>query len=595
MSKINSSNFLDKLSSGYTPYIIISVLVLIAYIKVFNFDFSGLDDKLLLIGNFDFLKQLSNIPEAFKTDAFIKGLNSPFYRPMQTVVFIIETQFMGVKPDTTIYHSMNLIVHIINSILVFVFLKKVQSNNTISLILSLIFAVNPLFVHSVAWIPALGDLLVATFIFASFINWIDYINKNNNKYLYYSSLLFIAALFSKEVAAVTPALFILYYYINKTDEFSLNKLKLPFILWVSSILFYFYMRSGAIKVSYGDTIYNMDNLMANLPTVFEFISKFILGAKLSPMADFSTFVTFSGFLILAGLSFYLYFYKNADFKIISFGILWIFFFLVPTLMFKHGLGEHAYSYLEHRAYLPILGFVFILVPILSNFLDDEKKNNRKYLLLLLIAFYAFHTYSYSTTYKNPFTLYGRVIEENPKSAMAYYNRGVSFRTIGKAEESFRDINKSLELYPDYLEALVDRGVAYQQRGEYRLSAKDLERAIKIQPTNYKAIMTLGVVAGIAHDYKTAIKLMNRALSLNNRDIAALNNRGYTYLLLKDYDKAMADFSAAININPNFADAHHNRGNLYYTLGRNDLACKDWVQAAKFGNAQSAKNLENLCK
>jgi len=158
------------------PFIVISILVIFSYIKVFNFDFSGLDDKLLLITNFDFFKDLSNIPAAFETDAFIKDLNSPFYRPIQTVSFIIDSQFIGDKPDTTVFHFVNMLIHILNSILVYIFLKKVQNNDKVSLLLGLIYAVNPLFVLTVAWIPARGDLLVATFIFSSFIFWIDYIN-----------------------------------------------------------------------------------------------------------------------------------------------------------------------------------------------------------------------------------------------------------------------------------------------------------------------------------------------------------------------------------------------------------------------------------
>lgn len=595
MSDMKQNNLFDKLNESYIPYIVISIVVILSYIKVINFDYSGLDDKILLLNNFNFLKDFSNIWAAFKTDAFIKDLNSPFYRPIQTVIFIIESQFMTDKPDLAIFHLVNLIVHIINSILVYIFLKKVQTNKNISLILGLIYAVNPLFVHSVAWIPALGDLLVATFIFSSFILWIDYIDKFENKKLYYSSLLLLLALFSKEVAAVTPALFVLYYYINKKSEFDLSKLKLPAILWVASIILYFILRSSAIKINYGESIFSIDNLMANLPTIFEFISKFVIGYRLSPLADFNTFVTFSGFLILAGISFYLYFYKNTDFKLILFGIMWIFAFLLPTLMFKHGLGQNAYSYLEHRAYLPLLGFIFILIPILSQLINNDNKNTKKYLLLLLILIYAFHTYNYSDTYKNYSNLYTRAIKMNPHSAMAYYNRGVNLRIEGRINQGFVDINKALEIYPDYLEALIDRGIAYQQRGQLREAAQDLQKALRIQPNNYKAIISLGVVAGAAGDYKSTIKLMDRALLINPNDYAALNNRGYAYFLAKDYDNAMRNFNASLSINPNFPDALHNRGNLNYNIGKADLACKDWLQAAKFGNKQAEENLKKFCR
>ncbi len=595
MDQIESSNFWNKISKGYFPFLIIGVLVFVTYIRVFNFGFSGLDDKLLLISNFTFLSDISNIPDAFLTDAFIKNLNSPFYRPLQTVSFILDSQLIGSKPETTIFHITNLIIHIVNAMLVFVLLRKVQKNDIIALILALLYSVNPLFVHTVAWIPARGDLLVFAFIVSSFIYWINYLESGAKKDIYLCSLLLLLSLFSKEVAALTPVLFIAYYYISKKSSFNLKLLVFPIILWLAITVFYFIVRANAIHSNFSSDLFNFDNLIQNLATVFEFISKFVIGFNLSPMPDYNTMVTFTGFIILAGISVYLYFYRTIDFKPIFFGILWIFVFLFPTLMFKHGLGDFSYKYLEHRAYLPMLGFLVILVPLLNNLFENDKTNRKKQILLIIIALYSLHTYAYSDTYQNYLNLYTRVIKTNPKSAMAYYNRGVNLRIDNKINEAFADINKAVEIYPDYIDALADRGLLMQNSGNVNQALLDYERVLKFTPNNYQVLNSLGIIYGMKSKFPESVQMLTRCIQINPNMPAAYNNRGYALSMSNRLDEAMIDFNMALKISPNFADAYHNRGNLKFNIGDKDGACQDWNMAVKGGNKSALNNFEKYCK
>lgn len=594
MNKIIQNSFWENLTKRYTPYLIIGLAVIIAYSKAPSFDFSGLDDKLIIFQNFNFLKDLSNIPKAFNTDAFISNINSPFYRPLQTVSYIFDTQFVGDRPVAFIYHLVNIIFHLLNSFFLYVLFNNFQNNKLISLILSLIYSVNPLFVHTVAWIPARGDILVNTFIILSFIFWIKYLNTQKSNFLYLNSLFFIMALFSKEIAGTTPLLFLFYQYLKDKNNFEIRKIIKPIIFWGICILIYFLLRRTAVTSNYSEGLYNIDNLFQNLPTIFEFISKFVLGINLSPLPDFNLFVTYSGFLILVVISLYLYFYKNFDFKPILFGILWIFVFLLPTLMFKHGLGEFAYKYLEHRAYLPLIGFLFILIPIINNLILTDQNNYKKISILILILYYTLHTYVYSETYRNPFNLYTRAIETNPKSAMAYYNRGVNLRNENKINEAFRDINKALEIYPNYVEALYDRAILYHNSNQINLAAKDYERYLMFKPNNYIALNSLAVIYGMNGRYNDALILLNRCIKLMPNNPAAYNNRGYALFLQKKINEALNDFNTALTLNNRFADAYLNRGNLYYEIGKKSEACIDWQNALNFGNQAAKSQIDKFC-
>lgn len=595
MNEIKKVDFWNKISSGYYPYIIIVLIGLLAYLKVTNFSYSGLDDSLLLIGNFNFMKDIANIPKAFLTDAFIQNLNSPFYRPIQTVSFIIDSQFMGDRPDIGLYHFMNLIFHLINSILVYIFLQKVQNNKYTSLLLSLIYSINPLFVHTVAWVPARGDILVSTFIFSSIIFWINYIKNYDMKHFYLSALFMLLGCFTKEVAILTPILLVFYYYITDKEGFSINKLKIPVVVWAVFVGIYFLLRNEAIKNNFYGQLFNIDNLINNLPTVFEFISKFVLGYNLSPMPMFSPFVTISGILILVGLSAYLFFYRNLDFKMIMFGILWIFVFLVPTLMYRHALGQFSYDYLEHRAYLPLLGLIFILIPVINQFMDKDENNTTKLILLLIILFFTAHTFVYSSTYKDYDKLYTRVIKTNPTSAMAYYNRGVNHRSMGRMNQAFADINKAVELHPNYVEAIIDRALMYQNSRQFDLAVNDYQRALKMVPTNLKALRGLATLTAMKGDFVNAITIFSQAIKLYPKDPSLLNNRGYAYFLAKKYDSSMIDLNLSLQIAPNFPDAFHNRGNLKFELGDKNGACQDWAQGAKLGNAGAKASFDKYCK
>ena len=53
-----------------------------------------------------------------------------------------------------------------------------------------------------------------------------------------------------------------------------------------------------------------------------------------------------------------------------------------------------------------------------------------------------------------------LIKKNPRDAIAYYNRGISYRETGKLDLAMADYTRAIELNPKYFEAYNNRGNLY---------------------------------------------------------------------------------------------------------------------------------------
>src|SRR3982751_5359615 len=94
----------------------IALAVLAVYSTALSFNFIGFDDVGILKQRYFIIGDLSKIKLAFTTDAFL-GTNASFYRPLQTVSFMLDA-FIG-GPNPFIYHLTNLVLYIGGGLCVF--------------------------------------------------------------------------------------------------------------------------------------------------------------------------------------------------------------------------------------------------------------------------------------------------------------------------------------------------------------------------------------------------------------------------------------------------------------------------------------------
>ena len=104
------TDFLNFITKGITPYLIISVIVFGVYFQTLSYGFIGFDDDTIINRNIVNINNTSVIKEAFTRDAFFTH-EMGYYRPLLTLSFIFNKATTG---DNLFYfHLTNLILHLI--------------------------------------------------------------------------------------------------------------------------------------------------------------------------------------------------------------------------------------------------------------------------------------------------------------------------------------------------------------------------------------------------------------------------------------------------------------------------------------------------
>lgn len=146
---------MKKFITALTTKKAILIIVIFGITVYFNSLFNNfvLDDKTYIIFNTE-LHSL-NLSTLFGKNVFNSNITGQ-YHPITAIYFaIVYTIF---RNNPFFYHLFQIILHIINTILVFVFFKRIL-NNKLSLFLSLIFLVHPIQTEAVSYIAATGDPL----------------------------------------------------------------------------------------------------------------------------------------------------------------------------------------------------------------------------------------------------------------------------------------------------------------------------------------------------------------------------------------------------------------------------------------------------
>lgn len=223
--------------AGYAVALLIVFYIL--YKKIIFSFFVG-DDFLWL----DSVKNnfLSNLLSIDQYSKYIK-----FFRPLLSISIYFNYKISTFNPVS--YHLLNIILHLINCIFVFLVSYYLFFNKKVSLFVSLIFATMPIQSETVNWLSARADLLVSTFYLLALLAFILYRLYDRKIYILISMLSFIFSLLSKEVGISLPFILLVYDSIFWFKYLKEKRNKLLVHLYFLSILFmYFYLRFAM----YGD-------------------------------------------------------------------------------------------------------------------------------------------------------------------------------------------------------------------------------------------------------------------------------------------------------------------------------------------------------
>jgi len=579
--------------------LLVFCIPVLLYLQTVNFKFVDFDDNTIITNNITFLNDLQNVSQAFTTDAFIDG-DSHFYRPLQTISYMVDLQLQG-KHDTWMFHLTNILLLGFIACLLFLILIIFKIPRSLAILSTLIYCAHPLIISNVAWIPARGDLLLMLFSLAAFLFLIEFLKKKSLLFLLLSWAAFTLALFSKETAAILPVVFIIYYVTFQKEKRFDNKYVLLIALYAGSGIAWFWIRSNAIgNFSNGNEVLDILSkngevgiipFLLNLQTIPESLTNFFFPFDIDPIPNFSMIKTVIGSGIILLLGFLLFKNSGRPAREKIFCISWFLLLLAPTMLFK----PYYFDYLHHRFFLPLIG---MLLFVMFSFREEwflKSKKTITWVMLALFLILSVSTFVKSRSYADPMTFYNSAIDNNPKSDFAYIHRGYLYQTHGRINKSISDFTKAIEINPDYAEAYNNRGIIYANQGQYDKAIKDYSKALKLKPNNVETYNNRGLLYVNKGLYTKAVADFNKVIELKPDLAEGYNNLGMAYGNQGFDDKAMAGFTQAIALKPDFAQAHNNLGMAYIVKGYKNKACTEFTKAANLGFKEAENNVSRFCK
>ena len=519
------------------PYFLIVLLGFLVYLPSLFFNFTYLDDNVLILDNYYFLKNISNIFEAFKQQVFpIQSSPAFYYRPMLTISYMLDAQFGDVSSFR--YHLTSLIIHLVNSCLVFYFFKKLNYKKNISLFFSIIFAVHPVLTQATAWLPGRNDSLLALFVLASFIFFIKFLELKKIKYFFWHLLFFALALFTKELAVFLPILIILYFYIIHKQGLSWkNKWKFIFG-WIFIFLIWFILRQGALSggIPKETNIFEMiKSIFISLPALVQYVGKIIFPFNLSvlPIIKDTTFVY--GIIAIILLILGLIFSKNKRFNFIIFGLFWFLIFLLPSFIRPDPIFS---NFIEHRLYLPLIGFFIMLLEI--DWINKLANNSKKLLIwgTLIIIIFSIITLIHSQNFKNRMNFWQNAVKNSPHLPLAHRNMGAMYYLEGLFDKAETEYKKSLELNPYEQMVHNNLGLIYMNTNRFEEAEEEYKKEIEINPYYDTVYYNLGLLYYKQGRLSEAEALWEKTLELNSDYIDARYALMVFYYEQKDFEKAV---------------------------------------------------------
>jgi protein O-mannosyl-transferase len=168
------------------------------------------------------------------------------YRPVTGVIIFFQFHLFGLHPWG--YHLTSVLLHAIACALIFRVALQLSATRSVALFASLLFAVHDAHLEAVAWVSALAEPLVVSFVLAGLSAYLRYRRERQWKWLAAISVSLFLGLLTKETAIALPLLLLAYEFTFGDSDSRKLRRNLPLVAALSSTVFvYVVMRHFAYK------------------------------------------------------------------------------------------------------------------------------------------------------------------------------------------------------------------------------------------------------------------------------------------------------------------------------------------------------------
>ena len=540
MSLIKSNSF---------TLLVLFFLTLSVFWQLPLFDFINIDDHAYVIEN-----ELIHTGITFQSiKSSFSDIKCGYWIPLTWISFLVDYEFFKLDPGG--YHLTNLILHVANTILLFLFLKQITLTHWRSFFVSAFFAVHPMHIESVAWITERKDVLYGLFWILTLMAYNVYVKKPNILTYLLVFFLFSLGLMSKPMMVTLPFVLLLIdfwplhrcqnktstgnkYHIYHRKILFLFFEKMPFLalsIFISIITWITQSHSGAItSIEKYPIAVRISNAMISY---IIYIKKVFFPYPLAvfyphPGNDISSIsAILAGFMMFCITATAL---KSAFEKpYIAFGWFWFIGTIFPVIGITQS-GDQGMA--DRFTYIPYIGLFIILA---WGTHDVIKKWQHFKIIILLISFYMTALSIYSAHdvqyWKNAVSITERAVSITYNNVFAHNSAGMAHRTAGQFEDAIKHFKAVLSIHPNDINAINNLGQTLALQGKYIDAINIFKRALSIKYQDSETHSNIGITFARIGKFKEAVHHFKESIKINPNDH---NTRLYLRNALEDLDNTM---------------------------------------------------------
>jgi tetratricopeptide (TPR) repeat protein len=581
------------------------IATLLVYWQVRNHSFVNYDDRQYVTHNHyvNTGVTLESIKWSFT------AIHASNWHPLTWLSHMLDCQIYGMNAGQ--HHLTNLLLHILNTLLLFLVFKRMTGKLWQSGFVAALFALHPLHVESVAWVAERKDLLSTFFWLLTLWSYTQYVERSESKQYLLTILFFILGLLAKPMLVTLPFVLLLLdlwplrrFDLGSRDEnnsqqrrFNLGliyeKVPLFFLSALSSIVTYiaqessgavnslavipFHIRIANATVSYASYIGKMiwpHNLAVFYPYPESILSWKIAGAG----------------LLLGGISVAVC--KMVRTKpYVAVGWLWYIGTLVPVIgIVQVGVQKMADRY----TYIPLIGLFIIIawgVP------DILLKWRHKRLILAVSTTFVLSAFMICTwfqvkNWQNSIILFEHALNVTEDNSVAHINLGEALSGQGKIDAAVRHYYEALRIKPNLAAPHLNLGVALKEGGNLSEAINHFSKVLGLKSDCAEAHYELGDTLIRKGDFASAIEHYLEAVRIKPDYAKVYNNLGVILAHQNKDKEAIAHFYKAVQIDSTYAGAYYNLGKIFANQGKIEDAILNYNKTLHFSpeNTQALYNL-----
>ena len=538
-----------------------------------------------------------------------------YWHPITWLSHMLDCQLFGLNARW--HHLTGLIVHIVNTLLLFALLRNITRRVWPSAFVAALFALHPLHVESVAWAAERKDLLSALFWILASIAYAYYGRRPTFGRYLTALILFALGLMSKPMVVTLPFVWLLldYWPLDRISHPLLNNdstavtsrhlqrkrfssllfEKIPFFILSGIVCIITWIAQQEVGALKSTVTFPLSARLANSITSYvSYIDKMLFPHDLAVVYPFtltniSNLKTLLCGLLLIGITFLVLRYSR-KLNYLFVGWFWYLGTLVPVI----GLTQVGWQASADRfTYIPLIG-LFIIVA--WGIPDLIKWKYRTWLLgslsgalLILLTTSTRLQVRYWRNTEILFTHANRVTKDN---YVAYTVLSTLSTDTG---ESYNLLRKALAIRPDYYYAHCHLGIIYAVWDELEKAIYHHKEALRLRPDYFFAHHSLAEVYCMQERYSEALDHFTQALRYRLEWDSPVNN--VISLLLNHKEYGFKHLERTIQVLDEINSKRIKRSNMifalavaYYTAGRYTDAISMAEKAHKLAIAKGQHEL-----